>query len=119
MFGMTSRCPKLPTKISGPVVNVRESFASGERHKHLQVVRVEVVVLQGAKVHPAERAFYGVTVSDAKVSRLQKSKKGGRAGGRAGGRWSVGGCGTSVGRSIGPVGASLRLLHQVKRPVDL
>lgn len=40
------------------------------------MVSVEMVVLEGAEVHPAKRALYGVAVPDAKVSRLPQGKEG-------------------------------------------
>ena len=45
--------------------------------RHLKVVGVEVVVLQGTEVHPAEGALHGVAIPDAKVSCLPKENDGG------------------------------------------
>lgn len=38
--------------------------------RHLKMVSVEMVVLEGAEVHSTKRTLHGVTVSDAEVSCL-------------------------------------------------
>lgn len=43
---------------------------------HLKMVSVEMVVLEGAEVHPAKRTLHGVTVPDAKISCLPRGKEG-------------------------------------------